>query len=660
MRRCGAVGCVDMPDWDVSQVTEAHDLFAGRSSFYQDIRGWTFPQDADTTGMFAGADMWLSHLSRGDEVNATDGPPSQWTSDPCLENERVESEWCVACRIGWTRASGDDPYGENTACSLPFPSEGPHVYLATSDASTCAVSTSGEMKCWGKNDVGQLGRGDADTQDRGDNADEMGDNLPILDLGGPSLAVKVKAVSASGSHTCAILNDGSVKCWGQGNNGQLGYGDTQSRGVGADEMGANLPSVDLGSGRSAKFIAAGVDHTCALLDNGGVKCWGYNNNGQLGYGDTQSRGDGADEMGDSLPTVDLGSGRSAKFIAAGGYHACAQLDDGGVKCWGRNDYGQLGYGDTQNRGDGADEMGDNLKAIYFSPTVKTIAAGSTFTCALLYDGSVKCWGDNNKGQLGYGDTQNRGDGADEMGANLPSVDLGSGRSAKSIDAGVDHTCALLYDGSVKCWGRNDYGQLGYGNKFIGYGKSADYMGDGLPAVDLGSGRSAKFIAAGAHHNCAQLDDGGVKCWGKNVNGQLGLGNTQNRGDAPHEMGDNLTAVDFGGFDVAEPWPFMPYPCVKMKKYGFNIDPNRCAARDYRPHCPRPVPVKTGAGDWPSSGRVNVNGYSLLKDQDGWLLIAAYNHQANTNPEFGGGCCSGVAHGGLLSRLARHAPGSDRL
>ena len=162
-----------------------------------------------------------------------------------------------------------------------------------------------------------------------------------------------------------LLNDGSVKCWGQGNNGQLGYGDTQSRGVGADEMGANLPSVDLGSGRSAKFIAAGVDHTCALLDNGGVKCWGYNNNGQLGYGDTQSRGDGADEMGDSLPTVDLGSGRSAKFIAAGGYHACAQLDDGGVKCWGRNDYGQLGYGDTQNRGDGADEMGDNLKAIYF-------------------------------------------------------------------------------------------------------------------------------------------------------------------------------------------------------------------------------------------------------------------------------------------------------
>ena len=72
------------------------------------------------------------------------------------------------------------------------------------------------------------------------------------------------------------------------------------------------------------------------------------------------RGDGAGEMGDNLPSVDLGSGRSAKFIAAGGDHTCAILDDGSVKCWGRNDYGQLGYGDTQNRGDGAGEMGDTL------------------------------------------------------------------------------------------------------------------------------------------------------------------------------------------------------------------------------------------------------------------------------------------------------------
>jgi surface protein len=575
MRRCGSVGCSDMPDWDVSLVTDARELFAGNASFYQDIRGWTFPQDANTTGMFAGADMWLSHLSRGDEVNATDGPPSQWTSDPCLENERVESEWCVACQIGWTRASGDDPYGENTACSLPFPSEGPHVYLASSDASTCAVSTSAEMKCWGRNNYGQLGLGEPTDQNRGDGADEMGDNLPILDFGGSSLAVKVKTVCAGTQHKCALLNDGSVKCWGRNDYGQLGYGDTQNRGDGAGEMGDTLPAIDLASGRSAKFIAAGGYHTCAILDGGSVKCWGRNDYGQLGIGDTQHRGDGAGEMGDTLPVVDLEFGRSAKSIAAGGYHTCALLYDGSVKCWGRNDYGQLGLGEPTD--------------------------------------------------------QNRGDGAGEMGDDLPSVDLGSERSAKSIAAGGYHTCALLYDGSVKCWGGNNYGQLGIGNKFIGYGKSADYMGDDLPAIDLGSGRSAKSIAAGGYHTCAQLDDGSVKCWGGNNYGQLGLGNTQNRGDAPHEMGDNLTAVDLGRFDVAEPWPFVPYPCAKMEKYGFNIDPNRCAARDYRPHCPRPMPVKTGALDWPS-GRVNVNGYSLLKDQDGWVLIAAYDHQAGTNPD----------------------------
>ena len=97
MRRCGAVGCVDMPDWDVSQVTDAHDLFAGRSSFYQDIRGWTFPQDADTTGMFAGADTWLSLASRDDTVNTKDGPPGAWVFNPCLENERVENGLCAPC-----------------------------------------------------------------------------------------------------------------------------------------------------------------------------------------------------------------------------------------------------------------------------------------------------------------------------------------------------------------------------------------------------------------------------------------------------------------------------------------------------------------------------------------------------------------------------------
>ena len=448
------------------------------------------------------------------------------------------------------------------------------------------------MKCWGNGDSGQLGYGE--TQSRGDGPDEMGDNLPILDVRGSSL--KVKAVSVGISHTCAILNDGSLRCWGSGANGRLGYGDTQNRGDGGGEMD-NLPSVDLGSGRSAKFIAAGGYHTCAILDDDSAKCWGNGANGQLGYGDTRSRGDDGGEMGDNLPSVDLGSGRSAKFIAAGEYHTCAILDDGSVKCWGYGANGRLGYG-VQNRGDSGGEMGDNLRAIHFSPTVKTIVTGKAFTCALLYDGSVRCWGSGGNGQLGYGDTQNRGDGGGEMGKHLPSVDLGTGRSAKFIAAGGYHTCAILDDDSVKCWGQGSDGQLGYGDT-RSRGDDGGEMGDNLPSVDLGSGRSAKFIAAGDSHTCAILDDGSVKCWGQGSDGRLGYGDTLSRGDGAGEMGDYLPVVDVGRFEFAEPWPFVPYPCAQMKSYGFNVDNNRCSARDYRSHCPRPMDVKTNAHNWPS-------------------------------------------------------------
>ena len=199
---------VDISRWNMSQVMDAQGMFQGASSFYQDVTGWTFSDDAITTGMFTGADTWLSHLVP-DEVNTTDGPPSHWNKLPCLENERVESGWCVACRIGWIKAAGGNPHGENTACSLPFPSEGPHAYFACSYRHTCAVSVGGEMKCWGNGDFGQLGYGY--TRNRGDGPGEMGDNLPILDVGGSSLAFKVKAVSVGISHTCLLYTSPSPR-----------------------------------------------------------------------------------------------------------------------------------------------------------------------------------------------------------------------------------------------------------------------------------------------------------------------------------------------------------------------------------------------------------------------------------------------------------------
>ena len=169
-------------------------------------------------------------------------------------------------------------------------------------------------------------------------------------------------ILSSSSHTCAVLDDDSIKCWGSNYNGKLGLGDTNNRGDDWNEMGDNLLAVNLGTGRKVKAISAGRSHTCAILDDDSVKCWGYNYNGQLGLGDTNTRGDNWNEMGDNLPAVNLGTGRKAKAISAGGSHTCAALDDGSVKCWGYNN-GQLGIGYLNNRGDDPYEMGDKLPLV---------------------------------------------------------------------------------------------------------------------------------------------------------------------------------------------------------------------------------------------------------------------------------------------------------
>jgi len=175
--------------------------------------------------------------------------------------------------------------------------------------------------------------------------------------------VTVPAISAGGYHTCALLSSGAVKCWGYNTYGQLGLGRMNSRGDEDGEMGAALPVVDLGSGVTVTAISAGRFHTCALLSSGAVKCWGDNAYGQLGFGDMNSRGDEDGEMGAALPVVDLGSGVTVTAISAGGYHTCALLSSGAVKCWGDNANGQLGFGDTNRRGDEDGEMGAALPVV---------------------------------------------------------------------------------------------------------------------------------------------------------------------------------------------------------------------------------------------------------------------------------------------------------
>ena len=409
---------------------------------------------------------------------------------------------------------------------------------------TCAQQDDGSLKCWGKNDLGQLGQGHTNTL--GDDPGEMGDNLPVVDLG---TGKTVASFDSGGDHgSCVILNDSTVKCWGRNGKGQLGQGHTNNLGDDPGEMGDNLPVVDLGTGKTATALSAGDRTLCALLNDGSVKCWGMGYLGSLGDGDseTHSVGDEPGEMGDNLAAIDLGTGRTATAIAARGHHNCALLDDGTVKCWGYNYLGHLGLGDTQNRGDDPGEMGDNLPAVDLGTgkAATAITVGYDHTCALLADGSVKCWGHNGFGQLGQGHTNALGDDPDEMGDNLPPIDLGTGKSAVAINAGRYHTCALLDDGSAKCWGGGSYGLLGTGNQ-TSIGLNSWQMGDNLSPIDLGAGKSAVAIEAGHRHTCALLNDATVKCFGDAWNGQLGQGDQDNLGDGPGEMGDNLPIVDLG-------------------------------------------------------------------------------------------------------------------
>ena len=240
-------------------------------------------------------------------------------------------------------------------------------------------------------------------------------------------------------------------------------------------------------------ISAGYYYTCALLSTGAVKCWGNNDNGQLGDDSTLQ----------SLTPVSvpsLSSGVTA--IAAGRYHACAVLNTGAVKCWGWNLYGQLGDGSTL-------QSLTPVSVPSLSSGVTAIAAGERHTCALLSTGAVKCWGYNDNGQLGDGS-------AASVTPRTTPVDvstLSSGVTA--ISTGSYHTCALLSTGAAKCWGKNTSGRLGDGSNTASLTPvSVSTLSTGVIA-----------IAAGEAHTCAVLNTGAVKCWGYNVSGQLGDGST---------------------------------------------------------------------------------------------------------------------------------------
>ncbi|HZF50149.1 MAG TPA: DUF4215 domain-containing protein [Polyangiaceae bacterium] len=473
--------------------------------------------------------------------------------EECDDGNQDETDLCLtsckaaACGDGIVQpAAGESCDDKNSVDDDACPSTCQHRVLevAAGAAHTCARLSGGIVKCWGLNSSGQLGLGDVFP--RGHNAAHMGSNLPAVNLG-QDLDGKDKtalAIAAGVNHTCALLSDGSVKCWGANDFGNLGLPSTLARGDQPGEMGDKLPAVNLGAGKIAQAIVASNYITCALLSDGEVKCWGYNVYGQLGQGHKSNIGLNPATM-DGLLAINLGTGKKAKAITAGYYHACALLNDDSIKCWGYNAYGQLGLGDNKDRGDNMNEneMGDNLLAIDLGTDgeAQAIAAGAHHTCALLMNGSVKCWGYNLYGQLGLGDSSPRGDQPGEMGDALPPVNLGAGKKATAIEVGIYHACAQLDDDTAKCWGINSVGNLGLGD-INPRGDQPSEMGDALLPIDLGTGNTSLVLQVGGSHACAILQDHRLKCWGFNIYGQLGIGAQGHRGDQPGEMGDNLPFV----------------------------------------------------------------------------------------------------------------------
>ncbi|KAJ1467406.1 regulator of chromosome condensation 1/beta-lactamase-inhibitor protein II [Baffinella frigidus] len=310
-------------------------------------------------------------------------------------------------------------------------------------------------------------------------------SLPLLLAASfvPSSNASQCSISTGGYHTCALGNE--LHCWGDGGYGQLGRADGERGPVGgnAGETGlAAFPASDLGTDVTILEVSCGQYMGCALLSGGIIKCWGNAQGGILGNGEASTwTGDDAGEMGDVLTAVDLGTGLAALQISCYNGHCCALLTGGLVKCWGNNDHGQLGQGDMAHRGDQSGEMGDYLPAVILGARAMAVAAGWRNTCALLENGLIKCWGGDSIGVA-----------ADQMGDALAPVDLGAGRTAVALARS-------------------------------------------LPAVDLGTGRYAVAISASSASCAILADNGGVKCWGLNNRGQLGIGDTDSRGDDLGEM-----------------------------------------------------------------------------------------------------------------------------
>ncbi|MDZ4278111.1 MAG: dockerin type I domain-containing protein [Dehalococcoidia bacterium] len=386
---------------------------------------------------------------------------------------------------------------------MPHPASASGVeiaMLAPGGAHTCALTEAADVVCWGSNEFGQIGDGGA--------CGEIcrapvpvcaaGATPPCTSSNGNVLQ-EVVSIDAGFDHTCVLTSAAELKCWGDNAHGELGTEAGELCGSEPFVSACSRTPLDASNVTAEVTAIAGGDlHACAVTTAGGVKCWGSNEDGQLGDGTTT----------DSAIPVDVAGLANVVAISAGGFHTCAVSNEGGVVCWGRNVEGQIGDG----RDCGMICPSPSAVSELDSGAASITAAG-LHTCVLTQGGGVKCWGFNFDGQVGDGTSNNI------RIAPVAVSGLDSGVVDLSANGGFrGHSCAVLAVGPLKCWGDNADGQLGDGTTTDRHVP--------VDIVSLGSGVTA--VAAGSAHTCAVLDSDNVHCWGNNSSGQIGDGTSVDR------------------------------------------------------------------------------------------------------------------------------------